>query len=363
VRIGDFGEKEFIHEVLGQAASTAQADMFDDCVVVDLAEITGAADAPYLVYSMDQPGFVRQPDPAVDPYRFYGRWVAGATCNDVLAMGAECRGFSLALAAPQDMEVHDVKELIAGISDVLAHIGARYEGGNLDNSALATVGYAWGLVPRHGIVRRSGARVGDRIAVTGPLGTGWLEYQLRKNSLLDQVGEDLPAFRAYKAMPVGAAKPIAAAAANGWLTSGMDLSDGLCEFLYTVARRNDVGCRIDAAALPVDPVARRNLPLLGRISPKAADVLRERPELLALDPGYDSPLRHAFTIPEEHVPDARGLFAQRGADLRVVGEVTAQPGVRLSRDGGEREIPAFWDDQLRGENLVTAWTEFLLCLA
>jgi thiamine-monophosphate kinase len=362
-RIGDFGEKQFIHEVIGPLASTAREDEFDDCVVVDLAEITGAPDAPYLVYSMDQPSFVAQPDPRIDPYRFYGRWIAGTTCNDVIAMGALCKGFSLALAAPIETEVRDIAEMMGGISDVLDRIGARYEGGNLDNGALATVGYAWGLVPRHGIVRRDGAQVGDRIAVTGELGMGWLEYQLRKHSLLEQVGEDLQAMFAYKAMPVGAAAPIAAAAANAWLTSGMDLSDGIVEFLYTVARRSGLGCVVDAEALPVGPVARRHVHLFPQIEPVVAKVLEARPELLALDPGYDSPLRHAFTIPERHVAAAVELFAAHGANLYVVGYVTAEPGVRLRTGDREREIPPFWDDQLRRESLLTAWAEFLRCCA
>lgn len=151
--------------------------------------------------------------------------------------------------------------------------------------------------------------------------------------------------------------------ANAWLTSGMDLSDGIVEFLYTVARRGGLGCLVDARALPVGPVVRRQVHLFRHVEPVAAKVLEARPELLALDPGYDSPLRHAFTIPERHVAAAAELFAAHGAKLHVVGHVTAEPGVRLRTGDREREIPPFWDDQLRRESLLTAWTEFLRCLA
>jgi thiamine-monophosphate kinase len=360
VRLSDFDEKRFIHEVLGPSATTATANQFDDAVVIDLAELTGQPEADYLVYSMDQPSFVRHPDPDLSPFHYYGRWVAGTTCNDVIAMGARCRGFSLALAAPSDTEVDDVAALVRGITDVLARCGAAYEGGNFDRGPLGTVGLAWGTAPRDGLVRRSGARPGDRIAVTGELGLGWLEYQLRSHDLTHRVEpEDRAVFRGYKAMPVGEARAVAAVAERGWLTSGMDLSDGLVEFLYTIRNRNGVGCTVDVARLPVTGAVRRNLPLLAEIVPAVAGTLRAEPALVAFDPGYDSPMRHAFTVRPEAVGPARRVFQEHGASLEIIGEVTDGPAVVLDRGGRRVPIPPFWDDQLREQKLLSAWAEFI----
>lgn len=361
MRLMDWDEKNFIHQVLGSFARTARADAFDDAVVIDLADVTNPAAEQLLVYSMDQPSFVQSPDPAVDPYRFYGRWLAGITCNDVIAMGARCRGFSLALAVPPELETGCVEELFRGVVEVLQHCGADYEGGNVDSGPLTTVGMAWGLVPRHGIVRRSGARPGDLIVVTGQLGLGWLEYQLRKHRLIEQLStSDADHFRHYKDMPVGAASAIAAVAERGLFTSGMDLSDGLVEFLYTIVSRSGAGCTIDLQSLPVSALTRSNLKLLLSVLPDRDDLLERHPELIAFEPGYDSPLRHGFTVAANDLAEAESICARHGAALHVIGSVVPEKRVlvRLG-DGRCAEVPAFWDDQFRQEDRLTAWTTFL----
>ncbi len=359
MNITELPEKNFIQRILGPMASTAKAENFEDAVIIDLAEVTGQPDAPYLVYSVDQPYFIHHADTSLDPYRFYGRWIAGTTCNDVIAMGGRCRGFSLALAAPPDTDTADVEAIGHGINDVLHRIGSVYEGGNFHNGDLATVGCAWGTVPRHGIVRRSGARAGDQIVVTGELGFGWLEYLLRRHDMTDLIDHtDKERFRTYKSMPVGAAAAVATVAERGHFTSGMDLSDGLVEFLFTVATRNDTGCMINADMLPVSPAARRNSTLLGRVDPSLKQ-LGAHPFLLALDPGYDSPMRHAFTIRPENVARAQAEFEGHGAKLHVIGEVTTSPGVRLRTQRDILDIPPFWDDNLRQGTTLTAWIQFL----
>ncbi len=364
MRLLDYREKQFIENVLGPVASTASGEDFDDAIVVDLAELTADPNAPFLAYSVDEPSFVRHGDPDIDPFRYYGRWVAGVTCNDIIAMGARCRGFSLALSAPLETEVRDVQSLVQGITDILDQLGAKYEGGNLDNGPLGTVGLAWGVVPRHGIVRRRGAREGDLIAVTGELGLGWLEYRLRTHSLTGLADpSDQHAFLRYKEMPMGAADAIAAVAEKGWFTSGMDLSDGLVEFLYTVLRRSNLGCVVDHAALPVSDLTMRNLPLLAEIDKGVAEILHDWPGLIAFDPGYDSPLRHAFTISPGAVKNAQDTFAAHGASLHVIGEVTAEQSVRLSRGTRTTEIPEFWDDQFREQSTLAAWIDFLKALS
>lgn len=361
MQLKDWDEKSFIRQVLGRFAATARADKFDDSVIIDLAEIFDRPDGPLLVYSMDQPSFVSSPNPDVDPFRFYGRWIAGVTCNDVIAMGARCRGFSLALATPPDLETAQIETLLSGITDVIDNCGAAYEGGNLDSGQLNAVGMAWGIVPRQGIIRRGGAQPGDAIVVTGELGLGWLEYQARKHKLLDQLSTlDAERFRHYKDLPIGAAAAIAAVADRGLFTSGMDLSDGLVEFLYTIAGRSGAGCVIDVQSLPVSPTTRRNLPLLLSLLPDSADVLERYPELIAFDPGYDSPLRHAFTTPAGHVAEAMRICADNGAPLHVIGHVVAEPGALADfGDGRRAEIPAFWDDQFRQGDKLASWSTFL----
>jgi thiamine-monophosphate kinase len=360
--IGDFNEKDFLNDVMGTVASTARREAFDDCVVIDLTPFTGIEGLPYLVYSMDHPSFVRHASDSVSPFRYYGRWVAAVTCNDIVAMGARCRGFSLDLAAPLDTPIENVRELLGGVKEVLDDYGATYEGGNFDANMLETVGFCWGIVPQHALVRRHGARPSDMVAVTGILGQGWVEYLVRKNGLYGILDTELErTLRSYKEMPVAAHHAIVSAAEQGCFTSGMDLSDGLVDFLYTIANRNSVGVVVDVDKLPVSDVTIACLPRIATLTGAPATLLNY-PGVAALEAGYDSPLVHGFTVPQERWADAERLFREAGSTLYCIGHVVEYPNVHLRVNGNEITIPPFWDDQCRNAGLTAAWVEFLKTL-
>ncbi len=365
MRIGDYDEKHFIQEVLGPAAVTASLQEFDDAVTIDLAPIVGLDDAPLLVYSIDHPSFVKHQDATIDAHRFYGRWVAGVTCNDIIAMGARCRGFALDLSAPPDTDTGAIEQLMVGINDVLSCYGANYEGGNFDANSFETVGMAWGTVERHAIVRRRGARLGDLLVVTGTVGLGWLEYQLRKSDLLQFVNDaDTEALRSYKALPIVHMEAIASIADNGIWSSGMDLSDGLVEFVHTIVDRNDgLGCTVFLHALPVSEAVRRNAHLFTHLSTAVGEAVTALPQLIGLEAGYDSPLCHAFTLCPTDFEHARKAMRASGGDLFAIGEVTDTGNAVLDTSRGTTILPRFWDDQLRNGSTFDAWSEFVLLLA
>ena len=63
------------------------------------------------------------------------------TCNDVVAMGARCRGFSLDLSAPLETPIADVTELLSGVNDVLSVYGASVRAPLLGGIANVEAGY------------------------------------------------------------------------------------------------------------------------------------------------------------------------------------------------------------------------------
>ena len=84
-----------------------------------------------------------------------------------------------------------------------------------------------------------GAHEGDYIAVTTTLGHGWADYvsrQLNKTEVLSVKTQR--SFRSFKEMPTAPCRAILAATKFGGITSGMDLSDGVIEFLYTIQEKN-----------------------------------------------------------------------------------------------------------------------------
>lgn len=350
-KLCDIGEKNLIRELLSRYAMTARVEHLDDCVVLDCAEILGSPGAPYLVYSIDHPSRIDRPLPTGMEWRFFGRWIAACTCNDVLAMGARPAGLSLDLAAPQDIDVHTIESIYNGLNDVLAEYGARLEGGNLDiNSNLEVVGMAWGTVPRNGIIRRGGARVGDYIAVTTELGIGWASYELRRRNLFDLLPESIQAELAgYNLMPLAPHKAIVDSAhlLPRALTSGMDLTDGMMEFLYTITESSGLGARVEERFFGGSPTLH-----------VCAELLKVPTAAMAFEFGYDTPRAHGFTVDPARWDQVQSIFTRWGAKLHRIGDVVAEPVISWQPVTGRAEsLPRMWDDQYRRNDCIRRWYE------
>ena len=99
--------------------------------------------------------------------------VATQNLADIAAMGAEPTGLLVALVADPDLEVEWAVDLARGIASVAEQAGAPVVGGDLSSGgpgvvvvAVTALGDLRGRTP----VLRSGARVGDVVAVCGSLG-------------------------------------------------------------------------------------------------------------------------------------------------------------------------------------------------
>jgi thiamine-monophosphate kinase len=347
--IRDLGEKTFIREVLSRYAATARADAIDDCVVIDLDETAGLAGAPLIVYSIDHPPRIDRPLPPGMEWRFHGRWVAGCTANDVLAMGARPCGMAVDLAVPPDADLRIVDDFCAGLRDVVDTYGARLEGGNTEvRDQLEVAAMCWGWVPRAGLIRRRGARPGDVVAVTAELGLGWSSYLLRRLGRFDRLSAGARrALEGYNLMPLAPHRAILETVRRhpGALTSGMDITDGVCEFLHTIREASGHGAALEEAALGRGPVLQ-----------ECARLLDVPPPLLAVEYGYDTPRGHAYTVAPDRWPEVVGVFRSHGAEIVRVGQVTAEPEVVWVSGGGERRpLPPFWDDKCERGDAVERW--------
>ena len=349
--LAQYTEKDFLKEFVSKFATTASSSEFDDCIIVDLNELLKRDDLPYFVYSIDHPSFIRRPVDEETMHKFYGRWVTAIVCGDVLAMGARPRGFSLDIAAPLEFEVEKLDFILQGVREVLDIYGAEYEGGNFDVNALEMVGMAWGIVERDKIIRRSGAKVGDFIAVTTTLGYGWADYvsrKLKKTALLSKHTNEV--FEQFKLMPLAPCEAILAAVETGGITSGMDLSDGLIEFLYTIREKNQLGSTLYEEWITVTP----------EMEEVASKILNIRPGLLALEAGYDTPLGHAYTVNPEKWDAVVKAFADNNSEIYKIGIVESDPEIRLNTVTNQQlPIPPFWDDQFGKGNTIERWLELI----
>lgn len=189
-------------------------------------------------------------------------WKAAASnLADIAAMGAVPTALVVALAAPSDTPVSAMEEFADGLHagcDALAP-GCGVVGGDLSVSSVFTIAVtALGDLEGRAAVLRSGARVGDIVAVSGVLGQAATGLRLLFERGLSHGSPDASAAAALeREYPAAIAAqlrphpPIAdgKAAAIAGATAMLDLSDGLALDARRIATASGVGIDLTAAAV------------------------------------------------------------------------------------------------------------------
>jgi thiamine-monophosphate kinase len=186
-------------------------------------------------------------------------WKAAASnLADVAAMGAVPTGLVVALAAPSGTSVAFLEEFADGLRDGCAAMapGCGVVGGDLSVSATLTIAVtAFGDLEGRDPVLRSGARVGDVVAVSGVLGAAAAGIRLLFSDAVSEGRPDASLASALRASrpeitaQLAPTPPIAdgrLAALEG-ATAMIDLSDGLVLDARRLAQASGVGIDLDAA--------------------------------------------------------------------------------------------------------------------
>ena len=231
-----------------------------------------------------------------------GRKAIGVNLSDIAAMAGLPLAALVAVALPRGRAVEVARGILEGMAPLARRFGVDLVGGDTNawDGPLVVAVTVLGETTPFGAVRRSGARPGDVVVVTGPLG----------GSLLGRHLDPVP--RIDEALTINRrVRPHAM----------IDVSDGLAADLGHILRESGgLGATLDAAAIPVHPdalaMARRD----GRTPLEHALHDGEDFELcLALDPA-----------------DAAGVLAQPppGVALHRIGVVQAEPGLWLVTTDG-----------------------------
>lgn len=176
--------------------------------------------------------------------------------SDLAAMAAEPFGYSLVTALPRDLDESWLASFAAG----LVADQQRYGIGLLGGDSVATSGpitltiSALGLVPHGQALRRSGARAGDLVAVTGCIGDGALGLRVAIGALAVAEPD-----RAYLLDRLRRPEPrlALATALRRHARAGIDISDGLAADLGHVGEASGVRLVIEAARVPLSGPVRR----------------------------------------------------------------------------------------------------------
>jgi thiamine-monophosphate kinase len=287
----------------------------DDCAILGVGEGTGAGCDLLITTDMLMDGRhfrLEQDGPEAVGYK-----AMAVNLSDIAAMAGSPRAAVVAVALPRRDAVEVARGLHAGLRAMADRFAVDLVGGDTnawDGPLVITV-TVLGHATVRGAVLRSGARPGDAILVTGPLGGS-----------LGSGRHLRPEPRIAEALAIHRAAPIHAM---------IDLSDGLSSDLgHILAESGGLGAILDADALPIHADAHEH----GR---------RDSVSALAhaLHDGEDFEL--CLTLAPE---DAERLLAERPspAELYRIGEVTETPGVFLrSPDGRSTSVAPRGFDHLR----------------
>lgn len=223
--------------------------------------------------------------------------------SDIGAMGARPRYALLALSLPPPISAAWVEGFARGLHGALTEVGASLIGGDTTASVGSTVASLtmFGQLDTPPL-RRSGARPGDRVWVSGTLGDAAGGF------LLDAPPDALRAALRRPRPPLALGPAL-----SGLASAAMDLSDGLATDLARLCAASGCGAIVQPAALPIS----------ASLAACSAD-----PVPLAVGFGEDYGL--LFTAPPDASEAIELLAAQLGLQVTDIGRCTADGAVRLA---------------------------------
>ncbi len=237
-----------------------------------------------------------------------GRKALAVNLSDIAAMGALPTAFVISIGKPSYITAPWLRRFYKGLLALAEQYNIACVGGDFSRSkeffASVTI---FGEALSHRIVKRSGAKPGDRIAVTGDLGGSLLQHH---HDFTPRVREGL--FLAKYIKP----------------TAMIDISDGLVQDLSHILEVSGVGAMLDLDKIPVSRDAKK-------ISRGNKEKALER----ALSDGEDFEL--LFTVP----PKRRKMFERiwkkkfPGVPLSWIGKIEGKASQISWRRGGEKIEP------------------------
>ncbi len=246
-----------------------------------------------------------------------GHRVLAVNLSDLAAMGAEPAWALLALTLSR-ADPEWMREFASGLHEIARQHGVALVGGDTTAGPFtATVAIA-GFVPPGQALRRSGARPGDEIWVSGTPGDAAAGLQVLLGQL-DAPADVLEPLQQKFRRPeprIGLGLVL-----RGIASACIDISDGLAGDLGKLCAASGVGGDIDSTLLP------RSAAMRGAMDPEAA-------RRVALAGGDDYEL--LFTLPPG--TDAAALERAAGVAITRIGLVVEGTGVAVDGEPVEREI-------------------------
>jgi thiamine-monophosphate kinase len=239
------------------------------------------------------------------------------------AKGATPLGFLLAIALPKGFSEDWLARFAQGLGADAQAYQCPLLGGDTDSTPgpISISVAAFGVVPHGTMVRRAGAKAGDRFYVTGTIGDAALGLRARKGEAaswkLDAAMRDHLLSRFHLPHPRNAL----AGAVRAYASAAMDVSDGLAADLTKLCRASQVAADVEVARVPLSAAARQAL---------AADAALIEPILTG---GEDYEI--LCTVPEASISAFRQAAAAAAVPVSEIGRCVAGEGPRFLDASGK----------------------------
>ncbi|MBS7640744.1 thiamine-phosphate kinase [Candidatus Bathyarchaeota archaeon] len=242
--------------------------------------------------------------------------------SDFAAKGIKPIAALVSLGLPADLTEEDVKEIAFGLNDGAREYEVYIVGGDTNEAEDLIICFMLvGYCKRGRIVKRSGARPGDIVAVTGPFGKTSAGLKILLEGLSAPEHIKRPLIEAVL-MPRARLKEGLLLAGLGALTASIDSSDGLAWSLHELSEASGVGFIIN------------NIPIAPEVEEFATEHSLD-PLDLSLYGGEEYEL--VVTIKPEMVDDAKRALENIGEHLTEIGRAIGEKRIEAVFDG--KRIP------------------------
>ncbi|MFA5059654.1 MAG: thiamine-phosphate kinase [Candidatus Omnitrophota bacterium] len=222
--VGEFGFIELAAKILSSPVKNVIKGIGDDAAVLDI----GRKELLLLTTDMLVEGvhFTRSMNA-----RSIGHKSLACNISDIAAMGGIPSCAVISLGVPPNLNLRFVQELYQGINRLAKKFSVSIVGGDTVKSAKIVINIALlGNVFKENLLLRCGAKKGNRIFVSGPLGKSFVT----KKHLRFTPKVDAAQYLAREFKP----------------TSMIDISDGLCGDLGHILKESSVGAVIYEKLIP-----------------------------------------------------------------------------------------------------------------
>lgn len=239
--------------------------------------------------------------------------------SDIAAMGGLPQYALVTLAVPEDTEVENILALYRGMLELAGQFGVAIIGGDTDRAPFVDISVAvFGNVDgERSLLRRTAAKVGDRVAVTGSLGGAAAGLEMLTKHL-DFDADSSRALRRAFCRPNPRVVEGQVLLKAGVKTA-IDVSDGLVADMGHICRASNIGAIIETSHLPVEPTVRTNF--------------GDRALELALSGGEDYEL--LFTASDEIVKQVESAVS---CPITIIGEIIEDRKNRVTVINGQGRI-------------------------